>query len=242
MTYAFKKKGNDASDIREIKELLQDNMRETKRFMSSIEEKIYSNVDKMLEEKFGNYIKNQERLENMMKEVKETEIKIGDKIKEEVRQHLDNENEKASKKKNLIILRLPEQDTDDPKEELEKDEIEVKKIFDTTNPELKAEMQKVLQENKIVRLGRKKADKSKPRPIKVTLPDRDMKQQIFKGCRNLKDSAYKNISVQNDLTAEEREANYKLRQELRLRKEKGEDVCIFRGKIIPLSEHPVRKN
>ena len=56
----LQKKGSDASDIREIKELLQDSMRETKRFMSSIEEKIYSNVDKMLEEKFGNYIKNQE--------------------------------------------------------------------------------------------------------------------------------------------------------------------------------------
>ena len=69
-----------------------------------------------------------------------------------------------------------------------------------------------------------------------------MKQQIFRGCRNLKDSDYKNISVQNDLTAEEREANYKLRQELRDRKEKGEEVIIFRGKIIPMSEHPSRNN
>ena len=103
-------------------------------------------------------------------------------------------------------------------------------------------MEKVLQENKIVRFGRKKNDKTKPRPIKVTLPDGDMKLQIFRGCRNLKDSDYKNISVQNDLTAEEREANYKLRQELRDRKEKGEEVIIFRGKIIPMSEHPRRKN
>ena len=210
VTLVLKKKGNDASDIREIKELLQDNMKETKRFMTNIEEKIYSNVNKMLDEKLGNYIKNQEKLEIMMNEVKEVEQNITDKIKNEVKQHLDHENEKASKKNNIIILRLPEQDTDDPKEQFQKDENEIKKIFEKTNPELKAEMDKVLQENKIVRLGRKKNDKTKPRPIKVTLPDGDMKLQIFRGCRNLKDSDYKNISVQNDLTAEEREANYKL--------------------------------
>ena len=46
-----------------------------------------------------------------------------------------------------------------------------------------------------------------------------MKKQIFKGCKNLKNSDYKHISVQNDLTFEEREANFKLRQELRERKD-----------------------
>ena len=117
----------------------------------------------------------------------------------------------------------------------------MKKIFETTNPELKAEMERVLKENKIVRLGKRKADKTKARPIKITLPDSEMKKQIFRGCKNLRDSDYKNISVQNDLTFEEREANFKLRQELRERKDKGEDVCIFRGKIIPVSERPGRR-
>ena len=139
-------------------------------------------------------------------------------------------------------MRLPEQETENPEEELKKDEIEIKKIFDQTNPELKSELTKILNENKIKRLGRKKTDKTKPRPIKVTLPDGDMKEQIFKGCKNLKNSNFKNISIQNDLTLEEREEGFKLRQEMRERKEKGEDICIFRGKIIPVKDHPKNKN
>ena len=174
----------------------------------------------------------------MIKEVKSVELNIEEKIKIEVKQQLEDKKEKESKLNNLIILRLPEQKTNDSTEEYQKDEIEVKKIFEKTNPELKAEMEKVLKENKIMRLGKRKPDSNKPRPIKITLPDVDMKKQIFRGCKNLKDSDYKNISVQNDLTAEEREANFKLRQELRERKGKGEDVCIFRDKIIPVSERP----
>ena len=50
------------------------------------------------------------------------------------------------------------------------------------------------------------------------------------------------INDQNDLTLEEREEGFKLRQEMRERKEKGEDVCIFRGKIIPVRDHPKNKN
>ena len=138
-------------------------------------------------------------------------------------------------------MRLPEQETEDPTEELEKDEAEIKKIFDKTNPELRAEMEKVLQENKIKRLGRKNNDKTKPRPIKVILPDIEMKRQIFRGCKHLRDSAFKNISIQNDLTMEEREANFKLRQQVRERKEKGEEVCIFKGQIIPVKDHPAHR-
>ena len=40
---------------------------------------------------------------------------------------------KESKKNDLINLRLQEQETEDPAEELEKDETEIMKIFDSTN-------------------------------------------------------------------------------------------------------------
>ena len=238
----LEKKGKEVNEIREIKELLKENIRETKNFMAQVEEKIYQTVDKMIEEKIGNQTQTQEKLDKMLKDVKETETNIEKKIQTEVKIYLDKANEKESRKNNLIIMRLPEQETENPEEELKKDEIEIKKIFDQTNPELKSELTKILNENKIKRLGRKKTDKTKPRPIKVTLPDGDMKEQIFKGCKNLKNSNFKNISIQNDLTLEEREEGFKLRQEMRERKEKGEDICIFRGKIIPVKDHPKNKN
>ena len=65
-----------------------------------------------------------------------------------------------------------------------------------------------------------------------------MKKDILRGCKNLKNSNFKHISVQEDLTREEQEKQYQLRQELRRRIENGEKVRIFRGEIIPVDHQP----
>ena len=67
-------------------------------------------------------------------------------------------------------------------------------------------------------------------------------KDVLKKCRNLKNSDYKHISVQDDLTREEQEKQYKLRQELRKRKQEGERVCIYRGEIIPEDQRPLRND
>ena len=90
----LEKKGNDKSDIREIKELLQEHLNETKRSMKNLEDKIYQNVDKIIEEKLGSHCKTQERLESMIKEVKSVELNIEEKIKIEVKQQLEDKKEK----------------------------------------------------------------------------------------------------------------------------------------------------
>ena len=84
----LERKGNEATELREIKEMLQSNLRETKLFMTSMEEKIYRNVDKLIEEKLGNQSQTQDKLESMMKEVKETEANIEKKIQTEVKIYL----------------------------------------------------------------------------------------------------------------------------------------------------------
>ena len=65
-----------------------------------------------------------------------------------------------------------------------------------------------------------------------------MKKDILKGCKNLRNSTYKYLSIQNDLSKEEKEKNYKMRQELRERKGKEEQVCIYQNEIINESDHP----
>ena len=72
----LEKKGKEVNEIREIKELLKENIRETKNFMAQVEEKIYKTVDKMIEEKIGNQTQTQEKLDKMLKDVKETETNI----------------------------------------------------------------------------------------------------------------------------------------------------------------------
>ena len=177
-------------------------------------------------------------LQAMIHKVRDSEVVMESKIKDEVKMYLEQQHEKDKRKNNLIIHRLEETQVD-KKDQMQRDKTDVLKIFATTKPELISEIQEsLLESNKITRLGSKKQDSTKPRPIRVILNDEEMKWDILKGCKNLKDSIFSHISVQTDLTVEEQKANYKLRQELKKRKDEGEKVCIYRGEIIPEEEHP----
>ena len=237
--YCLRKKGNEHSDLQEIKEMLKANFKSTQEEMANLKKEILSKVDEAIEEKLQKQDETQQRLEHMMNEVKDVEVNIEKKIKVEVQMYLDNQQEKEEKKCNLIIHRLEETFLD-RKQQLEKDKEDVLKIFEVTNPEMKAELQELFSETRgrITRLGRKQVPTSKPRPIKVTLSDESMKFDILSGCKNLRNSAFQHISIQSDKTKEEQKQNYALRQQLKERKDKGEDVCLYNNKIILISEHP----
>ena len=131
------------------------------------------------------------------------------------------------RKNNLIIHRLVETQ-DNEKDQAEKDKADVIKIIEITNPRLKGQLEILTKNDQwIKRLGNKKPDARRPRPIKVILPDEEMKKRIFQGCRNLKNSPFKQISIIEDQTREEQEE--KLRRALAQREEAGEKFWILRG-------------
>ena len=183
----------------------------------------------------------QANLEKMIKEVKSTEVQLESKIKTELKYYMDHHQDKESRKNNIIILRLEEQSGENENEKIEKDRQNVKKLLEVTNPELRAEIDNILKNKKTFRLGRFYKAGNKPRPIKIELPDEEIKRDIFRGCKNLKNSDFNHVSIQNDLTREEQEQNFKLRQELKERKQKGEKVCIFNNSIILESDQPRNK-
>ena len=239
-----KNKSND--NFEAIKQLLEENQKENRKLIKDMEKDIFSQVDKVVDEKLKQYDEKnetrQEQLSEMIKEVKATEMNIEKKIKTQLEMFMDNKNEKESRQNNLIIHRLPETESND-KEQEKKDKEEIIKIIEIVTPEMRQDFEKLAkEEKKILRLGDKKPGSTKPRPIKIILPRTEMKKDIFKGCKNLKDSPYCKISIQSDLTIDEQERNYKLRGELRERIGRGEDVCIFRGKIIKKSERPINNN
>ena len=140
----------------------------------------------------------------------------------------------------MIIYRL-EETQEKETDQNERDKTDVLKILATTNPELISEFQtSLLEGKKIIRLGRKEAGATKPRPLKVILRDEDMKSEVLQGCKHLKNSPYEHISIQRDLTIEEQKKNYKLRQLLKQKIAAGENVCIFRGEIIPVEQRPAK--
>ena len=193
----------------------------------------------------NNHVQNDEethtKLQSMITDIRKSESSMENKIKDEVRMYLDSQSEKDKKKKNIIIHRL-EESQDKEEDQNERDKVDVLKIIATTNPELVAELQtSLLEDKKIKRLGRKDKDSTKIRPIRVILPDEETKEEILHNCYNLQESSFKHISVQQDLTKEEQKKNYKLRQEVRERNNNGENVCLYKGEIILKDDHPNNK-
>ena len=227
--------------MKKVERKIDDKVTDLHKKQKEIDEKITENMEKQearflkIENELQNKITNQKN--NDKAEEKRSEIKIEKKIENELKVYMDNKHDKENRKNNIVILRLQEQNGDNVKEQIEKDRQEVKKLFDITNPELKAELNNIINEKKTFRLGKYKKP-GKIRPIKIELPDKEMKIDILKGCKNLKDSAFEHISVQHDLTKDEQEEHYKLRKELRTRREAGEDVCIYNNEIIKRSDHP----
>merc|ERR1711963_33004 len=109
-------------------------------------EKRLSEVERQLEENKSILNKNtknpptQENLLKMVKEVKQTEVKIEEKIETELKVYMDKKQDKELRKNNIIILRLNEQASANVEECLEKDKAEVKKILEIISPELTAEL------------------------------------------------------------------------------------------------------
>ena len=198
-----------------------------------LENEVKQNKEKVLK---NEQKPSQANLEKMIEDVKKTEVELEKKIESELKVYLNKKEDKENRKNNIIIMKLEENNGENEEERTNKDRIEIKKLLNVTNPELEAELENAIPKKTSLRLGKKKDGIN--RPIKLVLPDEEMKIEIFKGCKKLKNSAFNHISIQNDLTREEQETNYKMRQELRQRKEKGEKVCIYKNEIIPECEHP----
>jgi len=204
----------------------------------SLENELKSKQDKITQDQTKD---SQQKLQSMISEIRDSESCMENKIKNEVKMYMDAQQEKDERKNNLIIHRLEE--TQEKKEDqAERDKTDVLKIIATTTPELVAELQTTLLEgNNIKRLGFKKKDATKPRPIRIILPDIETKLEILQGCSNLKDSVFSHISIQRDLTIEEQKKNYLLREEVRKRNKDGEKVCLYRGEIISEEDRPPKK-
>lgn len=150
--------------------------------------------------------------------------------------------DKEERKLNLMMFNVKESTKTTLHEEVLEDLQSVKNVLLHTNPDLNDNVISKLSTENLKRLGKKVASPSegnnKVRPIKVTLPDEVTKFKILRNSYKLK--SYKTnerIGLKLDLTklqiAEEKE----LKIELQRRKDLGEDVMIFRNKIICRADH-----
>lgn len=81
-----------------------------------------------------------------------------------------------------------------------------------------------------------KSNNKNARLLRVSLSSAAVKHKILRNSRSLKNSSFKNVFVQPDLTKKQREQNAILRKELSTRRNNGEDVVIHGGQVRKKSE------
>jgi regulator of replication initiation timing len=82
-----------------------------------------------------------------------------------------------------------------------------------------------------VRIGRPK--NNAPRLLRIKCTSQEEKLRILRSSKTLRDlPEYKNVYIHPDRTPMQQAAHKALREELRRRKLEGEDVMIFKGKIV----------
>ena len=88
-----------------------------------------------------------------------------------------------------------------------------------------------------IRLGQ--TNPYKPRPLLITVKDIEKRQALLINGKNLRSSTtyFKDVYISPDYTPKEREQNKKLVEELRYRRNNGEDNLMIRlGKLIQRSK------
>ena len=86
-------------------------------------------------------------------------------------------------------------------------------------------------------MGQRRKDGSCILIVKVA--DADCKRKILNRSKSLKSSAsLKNVYIKPDLPTAQQMNDKRLRDELKVRRDKGEDAVIFRGNIIARSNLP----
>lgn len=190
-----------------------------------------------LDKKFDTVeMQNKAILELLKKEDKKEEVVDVDVMQVTVQQVLDNSKEKEEKKNNLIMFNLPETATTDAKQSYEEDLQKVKDVLRYVNG---GTLIQDLDESNVSRMGRRKEEQTRPRGIKIQLANNENKMKILRNAKELaKHATFKTLGLSPDKTQQERTNYLKMRTEVNTRNAKGEDLIIYKDKIITRAERP----
>ena len=244
------------SEVASLKELfVKNNEALSATLIKQLEASMFPKVEVMIDQKLKQHAESTEKkyedrikkLEQDYEEVRQVEPQpaaisksvqeeIESKIKTQVTQSIDEIRELEERKKNLIIFGVKESETENEEEAESEDFSKVKEILSHSNPELVNKEIKEIDLSNMTRMGSKKEDATKPRPIKLTLKDNKTKFKFLKNSYKMKDcETHKNIGFKMDLTKKQQEEDKVLRLELAERK-KNEDVMIYKKQVLLRSE------
>ena len=169
------------------------------------------------------------------KKVEETmKISVAETMHTTVAEAFDNCKEKEEKEKNVVFFNVEEAKEELGKTEKEKDEEDFVAVNAIMNNAQKEAFKPMMMRQNITRLGKKKPNNPRPRPILVKLQTVEDKWNLLRCAKNLKESiAYKEVRIQHDKTKKEMNEDRKVYAECeRLRQETKEDYIVFAKQIM----------
>lgn len=217
--------GSNAQNItlQEIKTLLDNLKSELKQEINKVNDKIETLFEKVNETVV--------RVSKLEKKCHSLEIKLA---KKDTSCSLDTEalmheaEERHRRRKYLVISGIPEHTTGNVEERRQKDLRKVKVVVSKAGV-------KSFEPEQLSRIG--SISSSRPRLLRFKCESMETRNSILKGAKLLKSSQeFRNTYINADQTLQQRKKNKELREELRRRKEAGEDVAIRRGQIVDLAE------
>lgn len=155
-------------------------------------------------------MKHEERLQKL-----ENKQELLTQIKEEIKEDLREEEDRKSRKNNLVLYRIPEKKTEE--ETTQNDLNTCKKVFTEVLEVREIEI------TEVKRLG--KPTQGKSRPLLVKVSDPETKFTILreaKKLRNARDKEMADISISSDMTRKQREVLFTLRNELKEKRDQGD--------------------
>ena len=176
-------------------------------------------------------------LKKKEKEEKELDSKIEKMIERKVSEHAHEKEERAKRENNLVISGIVEEEKGTEEEQKARDvEMATSILRDSIGPN--EEIKKSLTVTNVTRVGKKG---SNPRIMKVTIPDKNVRDHICKNAFKTLENHIVNRGVPNnkkvyinrDLTYLERQEQRQLREELKAKRaETGDPNWIIRGKRV----------
>ena len=172
--------------------------------------------------------------------VEETLVKsVEESVQTSIKEVLNDNKEKEDLKNNSIIFNAKEPVKEPGKslDDCHKEDVDlVNKILRAANGDHAVH---ILDKNRVTRLGKKKDDQTRPRPIKVSFPSEDEKWHLVRNLKKVKENEnFKHLSIQHDKTTKEKNDDRALQLKcIQKRKETGgQDYVIFAQQIMLRTE------
>ena len=173
--------------------------------------------------------KSEERIETIEANLR---VSIVKEVKEKVLEEFKEEEDKKKRQQNLIVYSLEESEKEQGMEREQDDRTKLVTIIENELGVTNVTIEKVIRLGRQSENSGERQEHQKPRPLLVKLQTTMQKWQILKRAKFLRNATvwqFRKVRLAPDLTIKEREVDKQLREELKAKRENGEEGWFISG-------------